>query len=563
MTADVLSRLGVDDPGYPAHLEAPGPDDPRAVARQLISDRYMRGATPRLVQWRGGFYRWFLGAWAEVSRDVIRAEVYDYLEPRWHWVPPKADRPPGKAEWKPNRASVTNVVDALESAVLLDPAVEDRSWLSWRPAEQVGPDALRSGWVTDPDAAPVPPKYLIPLRDGAIDRRDRSPIDADPRLFILWSLPITRRDLATAAAPTAWLEFLGTLWPDASDQVAALQEWFGYTVSGRTDLQKMLNIVGPKRSGKGTIARTLTLLVGEANVAGPSLSGLATNFGLASCIGKTLAVIGDARWGIRDQQVVVSRLLGITGEDAIDVDRKNRDVWTGRMSVRIMILSNDLPDLRDSSAALPSRFITLQTTRTFFGVEDLTLESRLAAEMPGILLWALDGLDRLAEQGRFTETAVGREMADTLRRLASPAAVFVEDECLVGPEFTADWDHVFAAWRAWCEDEGHTAIGTRNSLSRNLKSVVYGLSTARAQISGTRTRLAVGLGLRSVCARCQQPISALGQEVTPGFHPDCAASRQPPPTACSTCEAPLYRDDLHRGDALCGGCSTAHQLALA
>ena len=68
-------------------------------------------------------------------------------------------------------------------------------------------------------------------------------------------------------------------------------------------------LVGPKRSGKGTIARILTDLIGKANVAGPTLSGLGTNFGLAPLIGKPLAIIDDARLsGKADASVIAERL---------------------------------------------------------------------------------------------------------------------------------------------------------------------------------------------------------------------------------------------------------------
>jgi putative DNA primase/helicase len=57
----------------------------------------------------------------------------------------------------------------------------------------------------------------------------------------------------------------------------------------------MLLVVGLKRSGKGTLARVLKALVGEDNVAGPTLSSLATSFGLWPLLGKTVAVVSDAR----------------------------------------------------------------------------------------------------------------------------------------------------------------------------------------------------------------------------------------------------------------------------
>ena len=48
--------------------------------------------------------------------------------------------------------------------------------------------------------------------------------------------------------------------PDAID---VLGEWFGYVISGRLDLHKILLMVGPTRGGKGAIARVLTALIGR------------------------------------------------------------------------------------------------------------------------------------------------------------------------------------------------------------------------------------------------------------------------------------------------------------
>ena len=74
-----------------------------------------------------------------------------------------------------------------------------------------------------------------------------------------------------------------------------LQEYIGYILSGRTDMQKMLLLIGPTRSGKGTIARMLAALVGRGHVVGPTLASLGTNFGLSPLLGRPLAVVSDAR----------------------------------------------------------------------------------------------------------------------------------------------------------------------------------------------------------------------------------------------------------------------------
>ena len=181
-------------------------------------------------------------------------------------------------------------------------------------------------------------------------------------------------------------------------------------------------VVGPRRSGKGTIGRVLTRLIGEHNCVSPTLAGLGTNFGLAPLIGKQLAIISDARLsGRADQHAIAERLLSITGEDGLTIDRKYAPAWTGQLSSRFLILSNELPQLADVSGALAGRFILLLLRESFYGREDQDLTSKLLNELPGILNWAIAGWAKLASFGRFRQPTSATE---------SPAATrgFVESD---------------------------------------------------------------------------------------------------------------------------------------
>ena len=43
-----------------------------------------------------------------------------------------------------------------------------------------------------------------------------------------------------------------------------------------------------------------------------------------------------------DQHAIAERILSITGEDSIDVDRKYKKAWTGQLQARFFVLSNEL-----------------------------------------------------------------------------------------------------------------------------------------------------------------------------------------------------------------------------
>ena len=77
--------------------------------------------------------------------------------------------------------------------------------------------------------------------------------------------------------------------------MALLKQWYGYVLSGRTDLQKMLMWLGPKRGGKGTVARLMKRLVGPDAYAGMTVEALRRNFALQNLIDKSLVVFPDER----------------------------------------------------------------------------------------------------------------------------------------------------------------------------------------------------------------------------------------------------------------------------
>ena len=228
----------------------------------------------------------------------------------------------------------------------------------------------------------------------------------------------------------------------------ALQEAVGYLLGGDTSQQKMFLLVGPKRAGKGTIGRVLTGLLGAHNVAAPTLASLSTNFGLSPLIGKPLALISDARLsGRTDSSAVVERLLSISGEDSLTVDRKYKEPWTGRLPTRLVLMTNELPRLADASGALASRFIVLVLTQSFYGRENTQLTETLLSEAPGIFNWALDGLDRLNERGHFVNPESGSDAIQQLEDLSSPVTAFLRDACIMG-------SHSIEVGRLWGGLEG-------------------------------------------------------------------------------------------------------------
>ena len=489
-TSGPIARGSACEPDTPGPNEAD--DDPHRLAR-VYDGRHQVSGVRSMYWWREEWHRWDGAAYRSLPDKEVKAELCQTVKEEF-------DRPNVEAvhSWllaadsgakvgpKPAARRVTtklvgDVHQALAGGALLPSLVEPPCWLGDEPKPFAAGEVLacRNGLV-----------HLPSFTEGGDYHRPPT-----PRFFATNSLGYDF--LPTAPPASAWLGFLAALWPDDFESVAVLQEWIGYCLLPDTSQQKILMCVGPKRSGKGTIARVLTRLVGADNCCAPTMASLTMNFGLSPLLGKTLAVISDARLsGRTDTAVVVERLLSISGEDAQTVDRKHMRHVTARLPVRFVILTNELPRLNDPSGALVGRLLVLPMVRSWFGKEDTTLTDKLLGELPGILLWAIEGWRRLRERGRFVQPANGERLVEDLEDLTSPVGAFVRECCETGAGREVEVQNLFNRWKRWCDEKGRREHGTEQTFGRDLRAAVPGLDTARPRRGEDRVRVYSGIRLQ-------------------------------------------------------------------
>lgn len=412
---------------------------PVECAREFVRHGFRQDDALCLHYYSNGFYAFSGTHYKQQDPDAIRAKLYEFLHhalaaKNGAWVP-----------FNPTPAKVTQILDALKAGIRLD---HDGTPPFWLPPHQ--------DRATD----------LIACKNGLLDIKTRTLIPHTPLFFNVNSLPFAYDP--DAPEPARWLEFLSELWPEDQEAKHTLQEMFGLMLTPDTSHQKIFMLVGPKRSGKGTIGHVLTeLLGGRANVAGATMGNLGTQFGLWPLIDKRVAIIPDARLGSNEANKAIEHLLSVSGEDSLTVDRKYQEHWTGKLTARFLILTNELPRFADAAGALPSRFVVLALQHSFYGKEELDLKEKLRLELPSILNWALDGLDRLRKRGHFEMPKSAQDAIRQMEDLASPVAAFVREECVVGLNRRTEKAKLYGAWKAYCEEQGEKP-GSQRIFGRNL-----------------------------------------------------------------------------------------------
>jgi putative DNA primase/helicase len=392
----------------------PPPTAPLKVARALEAEFTAEGQHT-LRAWHEAWLAYSGTHYREITARDLRSTLYERTE---HAVCRVVNQK-GEAEtrpWNPTRKVLGDLEDALASVLGLASDTEPRTWLDERGT----------------------PGGLMAVQNGLLDPRTRTLMGHSPAYFALASLPFEYDPKATAPR---WIKFLDSVFPGNDAAKMLLQEWFGYVLSGDTSRQKIMFLKGVTGGGKGVVNRTLKKLAGAENYVPLTFSDFSTQFGMEPVIGKSLAVITDAEPGGKvNTRLVMERLKAASGgDDGVTIDRKNQKSWTGDLPARFMIAANSLPAFEDASGAITERLLMLIFTRSFRENPDLTLEPALAKELPGILNWALDGFDRLENQGRFTEPELSKQKRREYgEEIDGGITAFVGDMCELGNDITGE-----------------------------------------------------------------------------------------------------------------------------
>ena len=443
-----------------------------------------------MVHYADEFYIYVGTHYEVIEEATIRSKLYAFLD--------KCKKPAkqGLAAFNPSPATVSAGLDAIKSIVHLPnhPNTKPPIWLE--------------GYA---QSKPQSSK-LISLMNGIFHLEDSIILPHSLGFFTQNSLPFAYNP--SAQCPV-WMSFLSSVWPNDQESVDALQEMFGYILSGDTRQQKFFNIIGPRRSGKGTINKVLVALLGQHNTVAPELGELCDTFGLQPWLGKLLASFTDARAPERNRSAVVSQLLRIVGGDTITVNRKNKDAWNGYLPTRLVVYSNEVLHLTENSNALTGRMIVFKMTKTFMDKEDTELANKLEKELSGIFNWAMEGLARRLERGgHFLQPSTGKEYLDLMAELGNPMKPFADDALEFDPLATTLKDEVFACWKHWALKKSMSP-GTEQAFKRRfLASTQERYVEARQiQVNGERSQVYTGIKLNAKAQKYVDSIETFDEGV--------------------------------------------------
>ena len=313
---------------------------------------------------------------------------------------------------------------------------------------------------------------LICLNNGTLNPITSELEPHDPDHYLTNKLEVEWDGSATAPI---WLQTLGEIFlPDAdkAEKIQLLQEFFGYCLVPMTEMHKFLWMVGGGGNGKSLVLNVLTTLIGRANISFAQVERLQDKFVRAELSGKLVNISSEMSAGAT---IADGYLKQIVAGDVIEAERKHQPSFSFKPYSRMIGATNELPRLLDHSDGFFRRAMILRFNRQFTEAEqDKGREGKLQVEMPGILRWAVEGLQRLLQRGHFLIPSSSHIEVNKYRVNSDPLRQFAE-ECLESSNHRPDFITpitLHAAYQAWSKAYGYQAVSVAK-LTDRLKGIGF------------------------------------------------------------------------------------------
>jgi putative DNA primase/helicase len=263
-----------------------------------------------------------------------------------------------------------------------------------------------------------------------------------------------------------WQKFLDEVLPDKQRQ-EVLAEYIGYTFTN-LKLEKTLMLYGTGANGKSVFFDAINALLGKENVSNYTLEALGHPY--------YRAMIGDKLLNYSSEisnQLHAEKFKQLTSGEPVEARLPYGQPMTLTKYARLAFNCNELPREVEHTEAFFRRFlivpfdVTVPEEKRNYNLAREIIEE----ELPGVFCWVLQGLQRLLDQGKFSDCEAARIALEAYRKESDSVAMFLEDQNMVKhPTKSILLKELYVTYREFCQTEGFRPLNKKN-FSKRLRQV--------------------------------------------------------------------------------------------
>ena len=326
------------------------------------------------------------------------------------------------------------------------------------------------------------------VENGVVDLTSGELLNFSPSYYFRSRLPVEYDE--SADCPD-FKQFLEDVCPD--DKIRLLQEFVGYCLQPRTHHKKALLVLGPTDAGKSVFLDVLQALFGSESTANLSVQYLANErWGEAELVGRMVNIRHDLDSMSIDNAGKVKEL---TAGNPVRAERKNQDPFRFQPRTKHIFAANEPPQTSADDDGFWNRWLTVVFPERIPREEqDTKLSQKLTTdeELSGLLNWAIEGYQRLEEQGRFTNEPLPDENRHLWEQYGDSVERFISQHLDRESGEAVRKDEAYARYEEFAKARG-LEVASKHNFTSTLKD--KGSSVEQRRFDGERKRVYTGFAL--------------------------------------------------------------------
>jgi putative DNA primase/helicase len=297
--------------------------------------------------------------------------------------------------------------------------------------------------------------WLLNVENGTIDLRTGRRERHDPRDLLTKIVPV-RAD-RHAECP-AFKKFLKRITADDRGLKTFIQKAVGYTLSGIMTEQVFFFVHGKSgNNGKSTLVNMIRDMLGDYGLHTGTETLLVKQYDnnipadLARLTGARMVTAIEANV---NRHLDEAKIKAMTGGEPITARFMRQDFFQFNPEFKLWLVANDQPRVRGTDTAFWRRVRVIPLTVKIPADEiDDNLSSKLRAEWPGILAWAVRGCLKW-QKHRLRAPTVVRAATEGWHEEMDHLKRFVAEQLIISPGPNVSASEVYDRYKKWCVERG-------------------------------------------------------------------------------------------------------------
>lgn len=295
-----------------------------------------------------------------------------------------------------------------------------------------------------------------------------------------------------------FLRFITEITRGDDNLIKFLQEFFGYCLLPGLPYHMIVILFGSGGNGKSVLLEILINMLGKENCSFLSIQDIVgQRFRLAELDGKLVNVSNETPKGA---DLANPLLKELSSGGYVVLEKKGKDPYMRKNGTKFILSTNVIPRVSEQNDGAERRLYTVPIDVKISQEKiDPYLVKKLNEELPGILNWSIEGLERLQSQKGFTK-------CDRMERLKRQFLLendsvrhFISEECELRADGKCRVMEAYERYREFCGQSGFKPFAINEFGKRVLRTpgVVREERDSSPSDSSRRPWLYTGITMKS------------------------------------------------------------------